>query len=92
MATLMSMAGLQAVDLNPPADQPTEDRRTLRRLRMIGRKGGVPSPPPNPLDAARRAFEQWASGAGAAAPPPISMRGRAAIMNVERLHQRTGAR
>jgi SAM-dependent methyltransferase len=86
MATLMSMAGLQAVDLNPPADQPTEDRRTLRRLRMIGRKGGVPSPQPNPLAAARRAFEQWAAGTGAA-PPSISVRARAAIMNVERLHR-----
>jgi SAM-dependent methyltransferase len=91
MATLMAMAGLRAIDLNPPPEQLTADRRTLRRLRMLGQKGEPVSPFPEPLAAARRAFDHWATGSGAVTPPAMSVRAQAAILNLERLH-RLGAR
>lgn len=87
MATLMGMAGFQAIDLNPPPGQ-SDNRRALRRLRMIGRKSGVRMECAEPLQAARRVFQEWRrSNQEVGAPRSVSVRAAAAIQNVERLRR-----
>ena len=85
MATLMGMAGLEAIPLNDP-DRP-EGWRAVKRLVMLGRKGGTPTPPDDPLGAAKTAFRAWqlmAEDASAVVPPGMSVRAAAALMNFER--------
>jgi 2-polyprenyl-3-methyl-5-hydroxy-6-metoxy-1,4-benzoquinol methylase len=87
MATLMGMAGLEAIDLNPA---PGDDRggwRALKRMRMLGRKGGPPAMPAEPLHAARHAFSEWLTADPEAIQrrsSRMSVRAAAAVMNFER--------
>lgn len=85
MASLFAMAGLDAIDPNPPLAA-SSDRRSLRRLRMIGRQGAPAVPVVRPLDAARRAFAYWDGRKGTARgsrPRWMSPRAAAAILNFE---------
>ncbi len=87
MTTLLGMAGFEAIALNPPAGEEGDDRRALRRLRMIGRKGDAAPAIPRPLDAAKRVFAEWFARDGAAAhsgPSWMSTRAAAALMNFAR--------
>ena len=87
MATLLAMAGFETIDLNPPPGEEGDDRRALRRLRLIGRKGGAPAAVPEPLAAARRAFAAWHARQERAAqtrPAWLSTRAAAAVMNFAR--------
>jgi len=91
MATLLGMAGFEAIDLNPPPGQPAERWRARKRLRMFGRKSGSSGASiAHPLVAARRALRKWQTTAGPARTMfgvRISPRAAAAIMNFERERQ-----
>ena len=91
LAALMGMAGLEAIPLNPPAGEDTQGWRAVKRLVMLGRKGGAPTTVPEPLRAARAAFETFRAAGGsvgAGASPRGSVRAAAAIMNLERARHR----
>lgn len=86
MATLLGMAGFEAIDVELAAAVHTSTWRARRRLRMLGRKTGVPSAPVSrPLAAARRAFRTWQAAHGTRM--YMSAVGAAATMNVARARQ-----
>jgi SAM-dependent methyltransferase len=86
MAALMGMAGFQAIDLNPPPGEDTGGRRALKRLRMLGRKGGTPTSIEQPLRAAEQVFEAWVESGERPAMRArgTSVRMAAAIQNIDR--------
>ena len=85
MATLLAMAGFTVIDVNTPPEG-TDYWRALKRLRMLGIKGGVPVMPARPLEAARQALKAWTLAATTPAPEPrLSVRGEAALLNLSRL-------
>lgn len=88
MATLLGVAGFAATDLNPaPGEEQDDDWRALKRMRMIGRKGGAAVHTPRPLRAAIEAFESWAEMDDPAArrrPRRMPARAAAALQNFER--------
>jgi SAM-dependent methyltransferase len=91
MATLMGMAGLEAIPLNPPAGEDTQGWRAVKRLVMLGRKGGTPATVAEPLRAARDAFDAFNASGGsipAHRSPRTSVRVAAAVMNLERARDR----
>jgi SAM-dependent methyltransferase len=91
MATLMGMAGFEAVPLNPPPGEATQGWRAVKRLVMIGRKGGTPTAVAEPLRAARNAFDGFVTSGGTdrARPwPRASVRAAAAAMNIVRARDR----
>lgn len=91
MAALMGMAGFEAVPLNPPPGEETQGWRAVKRLVMIGRKGGTPTTVAEPLRAAREALEAWSGSSGrpgTMSSPGRSVRAAAAVMNIERARSR----
>jgi SAM-dependent methyltransferase len=91
MATLLGLAGFEAIDVNPPPDEPDVNWRDLKRLRMLGRKGGSPTSVPDPVAAARRAFADWLGTMAPQERPAwagMPIRAAAATMNFERSRKR----
>jgi SAM-dependent methyltransferase len=91
MAALMGMAGFEAIPLNPPPGEATHGWRAVKRLVMIGRKGGTPTTVAEPLRAARNAFDAFATSGGsdrARPSPAASVRAAAAAMNMVRERDR----
>ena len=91
MATLMGMAGREAMPLNPPPGEDTQGWRAVKRLVMRGRTGGTPSTVAEPLRAARDAFDAFGAAGGSVAPhrsPRTSVRAAAAVMNLKRARDR----
>jgi SAM-dependent methyltransferase len=92
MATLMGMAGFEAIPLNPPAGEEAQGWRAVKRLVMLGRKGGPPTTDlSEPLRAAKDAFEAFSASGGstpASRSPRTSVRAAAAIMNMARARDR----
>ena len=91
MAALMGMAGFEAIPLNPPPGEPAMGWRAVKRLVMLGRKGGAATTVVEPLRAARNAlaaFSTAGGSVGAGASPRASVRVAAALMNLERARDR----
>ena len=87
MATLLGMAGFEAIDVEQPGGGGVERWRARKRLRMIGRNTGSRSGTiARPLAAARRAFKARPGSAGRRTRfgGRMSVRAAAAIMNFER--------
>jgi SAM-dependent methyltransferase len=85
MATLLGMSGLEAIPLHAGGTH-GDSWRGVKRLVMLGRKGGVPASVADPLQAARRALDAWQAidrqAIGRRAGVPV--RTAAAVMNFDR--------
>lgn len=89
MATLLTMAGFETIDLNPPPGEDVKSWRVRKRLRMLGRKvGSVRTTSPQPLAAARDVFAKWDRRATSAVQSWVSrlrpVRAAAAIADYDR--------
>jgi hypothetical protein len=87
LMTLLGLAGFAGIDVTPPLDVPVRKAYMLRRLQMLGVKGGAAgSPPSTPLAAARRAFRRYHTAQRTSFwNLALPVRVRAALLNRQRL-------